>query len=427
MRRDQRERALARVAERCERRARLTGEDGLREVRLPWRLGPHSRRSARHAAAPRRSRRSDRGLAAGARSSPRGRASRARSRAARSRRRSRPSRAPGAGARAPIQRAPSTRSMWPCENSATAAAGRGDAARRARGRRARRLRRRSRRPGSRRATGPSPAAAARISRGRQALVVAVVPLAQVLGRTSARLAQPAQLARFARAPQRADEHELEAPAREPRRERARGLRARASVRGMSVRPVWRPLRLHSVSAWRTSTTSRAPGGCAHAGGPGGAAASSTITVRRSRAQQARRHVPASGSPSIALTASALPAPVASSRQLRAARSTPSAQRDPLGRRLGRVVHAEADACCGRRRAPARRGTATRRGRPGRSRARPDRARGRRVRVRRVTASARSSRAYLARALARGRARRACGAPPRRAMPAGSSSVSATMR
>ncbi len=123
-----------------------------------------------------------------------------------------------------------------------------------------------------------------------------------------------------------------------------------------MRPVWRPLRLHSVSAWRTSTASPRSSRCLPAlatarssrvarVAPGALiaaarGASSTITVRRSR----RSRLAGTwrlGSPSIAATASALPAPVASSRQLARGAQHGEAQRDPLGRRLGRVADAEA--------------------------------------------------------------------------------------
>ncbi len=124
-----------------------------------------------------------------------------------------PSRAPFSGTSA-IQRAPSTRSMCPWEKTATPPSQRGELRDHAVGARAD-LARRSRRRDSRRATDSSPGAAARICGGRQALVVAVVPLEQVRRARCAPASEPAQLAGFARAHQRADEHELEAPAREP--------------------------------------------------------------------------------------------------------------------------------------------------------------------------------------------------------------------
>jgi len=81
----------------------------------------------------------------------------------------------------------------------------------------------------------------------------------------------------------------------------------------------------------------------------------TITVSRSRAEQCWRERGGSARPASRMTASALAAPVASSRQLRAAREHGEAQRDPLGGRLGRVVHAQADRVLAWQRGRGRRG------------------------------------------------------------------------
>ena len=86
----------------------------------------------------------------------------------------------------------------------------------------------------------------------QALVVAVVPLAQVLADLRP-IAESGQLAGLARPPQRAGT----APARTSSgRASARSACARSrpsSSSGRSVRLVCWPLRLHSVSPWRTRT------------------------------------------------------------------------------------------------------------------------------------------------------------------------------
>ncbi len=186
------------------------------------------------------------------------------------------------------------------------------------------LRRRSRRPGSRRATGSSRAAA-------------LVDLRRWSGprsrrsptrSRSSRICAPARRGRTARrfrarAARGCTSTSSKLPARAGARRAPRRPRGPRSVRGMSVRPVWRPARLHSVSAWRTSThLSRSPWpGALTAAGAGGAAASSTITVRRSR----RSRLAGTwrlGSPSIAADRVGLArrrSPAAGSRARRAAR------------------------------------------------------------------------------------------------------------
>ena len=311
------------------------------------------------------------------------RGARARSRA----RRSRPSRGPGARrSRAPsaIQRAPSTRSMCPCENTAASPSAA----------RARAITRSARAPTSPALSPPGQPSrhstqsgrASWICARRQPLVVAVVPLEQVLAHAAHRR-QPAQLARFARAHARGS------------RARARKLHARSAaasalaavasgvgerdVGAAGVPAVEAPLRLrvaHEHDSVRRAARLGRPRraairgtvAAAHAGGAAGAAASSAITVRRSR----RSRLAGTwrlGSASIAATASALLAPVASSTQLARRAQHRQAQRDPLGRRLGRVAHTQAQRVLARVERGRARETARRRARRGRSRARRRRA------------------------------------------------------
>src|ERR1035441_70403 len=154
--------------------------------------------------------------------------------------------------------------------------------------------------------------------GCQSLVLAVVPLEQILANLRLR-AQPAQLACFACTPGRAHEHTREAQPAQTAGQRPRRLTATVGQRNIGttgVAPVAAPLGLgvaHQEDLSGAEVLDAHPG-------PGGAAGSSTITLRRSRVSRLAGTWRLS-SPSIALTASALPAPVASSRQPRAARST----------------------------------------------------------------------------------------------------------
>src|SRR5271165_1448343 len=154
--------------------------------------------------------------------------------------------------------------------------------------------------------------------GREALVVAVIPLEQV-GPQLGRLAEATQLACFPRTSQRAAQHELEVPSLEGGLQFAGRLAAgvrEGDVGAARVAPLAAPHGLGVAhqhdSPWRR--------GCVHCGCPEGAAASSTITLRRSRRSRLAGTW-REGAPSMAATASALPAPVASTTQLRAASST----------------------------------------------------------------------------------------------------------
>ena len=192
----------------------------------------------------------------------------------------------------------------------------------------------------------------------EALVVAVVPLEQVLAQLAR--ARPGRTARTFRALAATGSRArpLKLCAGEPRARAPRAAARPASVSGMSVRPVWRPSRLHSVSAWRTSSTSaRAPPAALTAAGrpvrrrrrrsPSGARAAAGSRARAGSARPAsRRPRPPCARPS---RAAGTP---------RAARSTGEAQRDPLAGRLGRVLDAQADrvlARAQRRRAGEQRG------------------------------------------------------------------------
>ena len=233
---------------------RGVGGEGVLERGLPWLavLLTRQRPCWRHSRTTVRSQRSS-ALRTGVVPARDDRPCRARGRA----RRSPPSRAPGArrspGASA-IQRAPSTRSMCPCEKTATS-------------------------PSLARELGDH-AVGARAHVGR-ALAAGAAVAPQVPVRARARGSRPSSGPRSRRSPTRAGPR---APAPRRRARTARTFRARAaagststsakrhaaqprraaraatsrpcSVSGMSVRPVCRPLRLHSVSAWRTSTTSR---------------------------------------------------------------------------------------------------------------------------------------------------------------------------
>src|ERR1700683_5301189 len=161
----------------------------------------------------------------------------------------------------------------------------------------------------------------------EALVVAVVPLHQ-LGALLCLRAQPAQIARFARARQGADQHQRKAP-----RGQALGQRGcpvpstfgERDVDAPSVPAIPAPLGLCVADEYDLASARGAIGLLgwllpAHLAGPPGAAASSTITVSRSRLSRLAGTWRL-GWASIAATASALPAPVASRTQLCAARST----------------------------------------------------------------------------------------------------------
>ena len=94
--------------------------------------------------------------------------------------------------------------------------------------------------------------------GQPALERAVVPLHQV--RVGFRLrAEAGEAGRVGGAGEGTGQDEAERMAVEPAAERLGLRRARSSVSGMSVRPVWRPRRAHSVSPWRTSQTCRSTG------------------------------------------------------------------------------------------------------------------------------------------------------------------------
>ena len=302
------ERALARLVHR--------GEHALGVGRGGWSDRTHRHGSLRaHSSAASPARRPASQLVTGAaatfqrREDPRARALR---RARESEPGERPRRPPPAGSSS-IQRAPSTRSMWPCEKTATGP-GAGQELRRPRGRRGRRPRRLL---AAGAAVAPQAPAGSRSLdlRAGQALVLAVVPLVQELGLLGA-LAEAAQLAGFTRAAQRAARARGEAATRTPARERARGVApvlGQRDVGAAGVAAVERPLGLgvaHQQPPRRSRSRSTARG----------AAASSTITVRRSRRSRLAGTCVV-GSPSIAATASAFDAPVASSRQPRAARST----------------------------------------------------------------------------------------------------------
>ena len=228
--------------------------------------------------------------------------------------------APCSGPR-PIQRAPSTRSMCPWENTARRAAvlaQLGDHTVRARAH----LRVRSRRRGSRRATDSSRARARDLC-ARQALILAVVPLEQVRALEGVR-AVPAQLAGFPGAARRADEHEVKAPRAEPGGQCGGGLAAAGGERDVGAARVpagKAPLRLgvaheHDLAA-----------PCAHARPPG-MASSSAITISRPRLSRLAGTCSV-GSASIPAIASALLAPVA--RSMHAARRAQhrQAQREAL--------------------------------------------------------------------------------------------------
>ena len=199
------------------------------------------------------------------RSSARGPGGRARGRAREMPPVDRPIRPPALGSR-PTQRAPSTRRRWPCENTTASASSRRSSS----------ITRSARSPTSAASSPPGHPSRQRLQPGRRCvdllarepLVVAVVPLHQVFAQACA-LAEPAQLARFPRAQQRAGEHRLETASRQARRS-ARAAARPPSVSGRSVLPVCLPCTLHSVSAWRTSTTcgsgARPVRPCAAAGG-----------------------------------------------------------------------------------------------------------------------------------------------------------------
>ena len=89
--------------------------------------------------------------------------------------------------------------------------------------------------------------------GRPALVLAVVPLGQVLADLGSRT-EARELAGLACAPQRARQNEAERAAVQGFAEEP-GLRPPSSSNGRSVRPVCWRVRVHSVSPWRTRTTS----------------------------------------------------------------------------------------------------------------------------------------------------------------------------
>ena len=168
------------------------------------------------------------------------------------------SRAPSCGGR-PTQRAPSTRSTWPCAKAIDPAAAEGsnplddpigavpdlgrDLAARA----------------AVVEHGPAGPGLADLL-GRHAFVLAVVPLVQV-GDDGGRVTETGESAGLAGSRQRAGQHQVEVLAGQPRTSARAASRPR-SVSGRSVVPVCRPERLHSVSPCRasqSSTSVTAPG------------------------------------------------------------------------------------------------------------------------------------------------------------------------
>ena len=149
----------------------------------------------------------------------------------------------------PSQRAASTRSRWPWANRATAPSTASSSA----------ITRSARSPTAAASSPLGQPSRQRYQSGRVSsdlgggdpLVVAVVPLEQVVGRGGG-LGEPGQAAGLEGALQRAREdltnvHSASAP------RSSSAWRRPSSVSGTSVRPVWRPSRLHSVSPWRART------------------------------------------------------------------------------------------------------------------------------------------------------------------------------
>ena len=154
----------------------------------------------------------------------------------------------------PSHRAMSTRRMCPWLNSATAPSAATACCDHGVGPRPH-LRSRSRRRGTARPDRPARDGLADL-RGRDALVVAVVPLAQVVVDLGVGT-ETGEIDAVSRA--HAAAGSTSTSAKSPSWSRAAAARAAsrrpASVSGMSVRPVWRPFSLHSVAPCRMSTTS----------------------------------------------------------------------------------------------------------------------------------------------------------------------------